>query len=63
MWESRSDWEIYKTIARRFSELAVGHLGVERDVVLTPILHDSVLAGQAEIEGANLEAAATPLVQ
>ncbi|MBX6321254.1 MAG: nitrate reductase subunit alpha [Rhodospirillaceae bacterium] len=41
VWESRSDWEIYKTIARRFSELAVGHLGVERDVVLTPILHDT----------------------
>jgi len=41
VWESRSDWEIYKTIARRFSDLAVGHLGVERDVVLTPILHDT----------------------
>jgi nitrate reductase alpha subunit len=41
IWESRSDWEIYKTIARRFSEVAVGHLGVERDVVLTPILHDT----------------------
>ena len=37
VWESRSDWETYKTIARRFSELANGHLGVERDVVLTPI--------------------------
>lgn len=41
VWESRSDWEIYKGIARRFSELAEGHLGVERDVVLTPILHDT----------------------
>ena len=41
VWESRSDWETYKTIARRFSELAVGHLGVERDVVLTPIQHDT----------------------
>jgi nitrate reductase alpha subunit len=41
VWESRSDWEIYKTIARRFSELAVDHLGVERDVVLTPIQHDT----------------------
>ena len=41
VWESRSDWEIYKTIARRFSELAVGHLGIERDIVLTPILHDT----------------------
>ncbi|MGB8114832.1 MAG: nitrate reductase subunit alpha, partial [Candidatus Sulfotelmatobacter sp.] len=41
VWESRSDWEAYKTIARRFSELAAGHLGVERDVVLSPILHDT----------------------
>ena len=41
VWESHSDWEIYKTIARRFSELAPGHLGVERDGVLTPILHDT----------------------
>jgi nitrate reductase alpha subunit len=41
VWEARSDWETYKTIAKRFSELAVGHLGVERDVVLTPILHDT----------------------
>jgi nitrate reductase alpha subunit len=41
VWEARSDWEIYKTIAKRFSELAVGHLGVERDVVLTPIQHDT----------------------
>jgi len=41
VWEARSDWEIYKSIARRFSELVPGHLGVERDVVLTPILHDT----------------------
>jgi nitrate reductase alpha subunit len=41
VWESRSDWESYKTIARRFSELAVSHLGLERDVVLTPIQHDT----------------------
>jgi nitrate reductase alpha subunit len=41
VWEARSDWETYKTIARRFSELAKGHLGVERDVVLTPIQHDT----------------------
>ena len=41
VWEARSDWETYKTIAKRFSELAVGHLGVERDVVLTPIMHDT----------------------
>ncbi|AFJ47084.1 nitrate reductase subunit alpha [Shimwellia blattae] len=40
-WESRSDWEIYKGLARRFSELCPGHLGVETDVVLQPIMHDS----------------------
>jgi nitrate reductase alpha subunit len=41
VWETRNDWEIFKTIARRFSELAPGHLGVERDVVLSPIMHDT----------------------
>ncbi len=41
VWESRSDWEIYKGIARTFSEVCVGHLGVERDLVLTPLMHDS----------------------
>ena len=40
-WEARSDWEIYKTIAKKFSALCAGHLGVERDVVLQPILHDT----------------------
>ncbi|SDH20925.1 nitrate reductase subunit alpha [Propionivibrio dicarboxylicus] len=41
-WQSRSDWEIYKGFARKFSEVCVGHLGVERDVVLTPMMHDTV---------------------
>jgi nitrate reductase alpha subunit len=41
VWESRSDWETYKTIAKKFSELSKDHLGVERDVVLTPIMHDT----------------------
>nr|WP_282961967.1 nitrate reductase subunit alpha [Burkholderia vietnamiensis] len=40
-WESKSDWEIFKGIAKRFSELCDGHLGVERDVVLAPIAHDT----------------------
>ncbi|MEK6421348.1 MAG: nitrate reductase subunit alpha [Burkholderia gladioli] len=40
-WESRSDWDIFKGIAQRFSELCDGHLGVERDVVLAPIAHDT----------------------
>ncbi|MBE0436697.1 MAG: nitrate reductase subunit alpha, partial [Methylomicrobium sp.] len=40
-WESRSDWEIYKGIARKFSVLSVGHLGVEKDIVAVPMLHDT----------------------
>ena len=40
-WEVRTDWDIYKTIAKRFSELAEGVLGVEKDLVLVPIQHDS----------------------
>ncbi len=40
-WEAKSDWEIFKGIARKFSEICVGHLGVEQDVVLTPLMHDS----------------------
>ena len=41
VWESRSDWEIYKGFAKAFSEICVGHLGVERDTVMTPLMHDT----------------------
>ena len=40
-WQARSDWEIYKGFAKKFSELCVGHLGVEHEMVLTPIMHDT----------------------
>ncbi len=40
-WQSRSDWDIYKGFAKKFSEVCVGHLGAERDVVLTPLAHDT----------------------
>ncbi|MCZ2439878.1 MAG: nitrate reductase subunit alpha, partial [Burkholderiales bacterium] len=40
-WEARSDWEIYKGFAKKFSEVCVGHLGVEKEIVLTPLMHDS----------------------
>jgi nitrate reductase alpha subunit len=40
-WEARSDWEIYKGIAKSFSEMAEGHLGVEQDLVTVPLMHDS----------------------
>jgi nitrate reductase alpha subunit len=41
VWESKSDGEIYKGIAKKFSEVAPEVLGEEEDVVLVPILHDT----------------------
>jgi nitrate reductase / nitrite oxidoreductase, alpha subunit len=40
-WESRSDWDIYKGLAKKFSALCPGHLGVETDIVTLPIMHDT----------------------
>ncbi len=40
-YESRSDWEIFKSIAKKFSEVVPGYLGVEDDVVSLPLLHDT----------------------
>jgi nitrate reductase alpha subunit len=40
-FESRTDWQIFKTIARKFSELAERHLGTRRDLVALPMLHDT----------------------
>jgi nitrate reductase alpha subunit len=40
-WESKSDWQIFRSIARRFSELAGKHLGTRKDVVAIPMHHDS----------------------
>ncbi|MFV0431979.1 MAG: nitrate reductase subunit alpha [Alphaproteobacteria bacterium] len=41
VWESKSDWEIFKLIAKKVSELSPGHLGVETDIVTLPIQHDT----------------------
>jgi nitrate reductase / nitrite oxidoreductase, alpha subunit len=40
-WEARSDWNIFKGLAKKFSEVAPEVLGVEKDTVLVPILHDT----------------------
>ncbi|MBF6181705.1 nitrate reductase subunit alpha [Nocardia otitidiscaviarum] len=40
-WQTRTDWTTFQTIADVFSELARTHLGVRRDVVATPLLHDT----------------------
>ncbi|MDR3556223.1 MAG: nitrate reductase subunit alpha [Syntrophobacteraceae bacterium] len=40
-WETKTNWEQFKAIAKRFSELAQQHLGVQKDLVATPLAHDS----------------------
>jgi nitrate reductase alpha subunit len=62
-WEARSDWEIYKAIAKAFSRVAPEVLGVEQDVVLTPIQHDSpgeIAQPYQPMDWANDECAPVP---
>jgi len=41
-WESRSDWDIFKAIAKKVSELAKGYMPEPvKDVVMQPIEHDT----------------------
>lgn len=41
-WESKSDWDIFRAIAKKVSELARKHLpDVQEDLVLSPLSHDS----------------------
>jgi nitrate reductase alpha subunit len=40
-YESKSDWEIFKSIAKKFQEVAPEVLGKETDIVALPILHDT----------------------
>src|SRR5690625_4537468 len=42
LWQARSDWDIYRTIAEQFSELAKIHLpGTYKDLVSAPLAHDT----------------------
>ncbi|MBX6373617.1 MAG: nitrate reductase subunit alpha [Acetobacteraceae bacterium] len=41
VWGARTDWAIFRSIAEGFQRLAPGHLGIEEDVVLTPLGKDT----------------------
>jgi nitrate reductase alpha subunit len=41
LWESKTDWEIYKLLAKKFSEIGGPYLGTRKDLVLTPLMHDT----------------------
>ena len=41
-WESKSDWQIFQSIAKAFSEMAPRHFPVPvQDIVATPLAHDT----------------------
>ncbi len=41
-WEAKSDWDIFRSIAKKFSELSAKHYpNPVRDVVVTPLPHDT----------------------
>ncbi|MCD6640276.1 MAG: nitrate reductase subunit alpha, partial [Nocardioides sp.] len=40
-WQTKSDWDTWKVIAKKFSELAADHLGTRKDVVAKPLWHDT----------------------
>ncbi|MCI2957723.1 nitrate reductase subunit alpha [Agromyces atrinae] len=40
-WQTRTDFDLFKTLAEEFSALAETHLGVRRDVVAAPLQHDT----------------------
>jgi len=42
-WESRSDWDTFKELARVFSKMAADSFdGPQKEIVATPLLHDSI---------------------
>jgi nitrate reductase alpha subunit len=40
-WQTRTDFGAFTAIAAAFSRLAATHLGVRRDLVATPLMHDT----------------------
>ncbi|MEU5523395.1 nitrate reductase subunit alpha [Streptomyces sp. NPDC047860] len=40
-WQTRTDFDIFHTVAAEFSRQAEGHLGVRTDLVAAPLLHDT----------------------
>ncbi|MEU1600408.1 nitrate reductase subunit alpha [Streptomyces sp. NPDC005708] len=40
-WQTRTDFDIFHTVAAEFSRLAATHLGMRRDVIAAPLAHDT----------------------
>ncbi len=55
-WQARSDWEIYKGFAKTFSEVCVGHLGVEKRAGADAADARQPVRAGAALRGQGLEA-------
>ncbi len=53
-WQSKTDWEAFKEIAKVFSDLAADHLGTRKDLVAKPLWHDTPEA-MATVHGRVLD--------
>ncbi|MBS9535569.1 nitrate reductase subunit alpha [Mycobacterium sp. M1] len=62
-WETRSDFDAFGAVARKFSQLAKEHLGTRTDVVLTALAHDTpdAMAYPDGTENDWLTTGATPI--
>jgi nitrate reductase alpha subunit len=40
-WQTRTDFDAFHALARKFSELGARHLGTRKDLVAVPLLHDT----------------------
>jgi nitrate reductase / nitrite oxidoreductase, alpha subunit len=40
-WETKSDFDLFHLLAQRFSAMARTHLGVRKDLVSVPLMHDT----------------------
>ena len=53
VWESRTDWDIFRELSKVFSQMANGHLGHEKDVVYSPLSHDRKRREKCQSRGAT----------
>lgn len=56
-WESKVEWDIFKLIAKRFSEIAGRYIGRVYDVITIPALHDTpgeISQPMGEVSGEDL---------
>ena len=63
-WEAKSDFELFHLLAQRFSDMARTHLGVRKDLVSVPLMHDTpgetAQAGGRVVDWRGTEGPGTP---